>query len=80
MQAVEFVKDRRTREPFLRSEKFAERFTENAFNNGLILWNNVGHVDGTNGDLVMVAPPFTVTDEEITEFIKRFKKSLEQTI
>ena len=80
MQAVEFVKDRRTREPFRRSEKFAERFTENAFNNGLILWNNVGHADGVNGDLVMVAPPFTVTDEEISEFIKRFKKSLEQTI
>jgi adenosylmethionine-8-amino-7-oxononanoate aminotransferase len=80
MHAVEFVKDRNSREPFPRSEKFAERFTENAFNNGLILWNNVGHVDGTNGDLVMVAPPFTVTDEEIAEFIKRFKKSLEQTI
>jgi adenosylmethionine-8-amino-7-oxononanoate aminotransferase len=80
MHAVEFVRDRKTREPFPRSEKFAERFTENAFNNGLILWNNVGHVDGTNGDLVMVAPPFTVTDEEIAEFIKRFKKSLEQTI
>jgi adenosylmethionine-8-amino-7-oxononanoate aminotransferase len=80
MQAVEFVKDRRTREPFPRSEKFAERFTENAFNNGLILWNNVGHVDGINGDLVMVAPPFIVSDEEIAEFIKRFKKSLEQTI
>jgi adenosylmethionine-8-amino-7-oxononanoate aminotransferase len=46
----------------------------------VILWNNVGHVDGTNGDLVMVAPPFTVTDEEIADFMKLFKKSLEQTI
>jgi len=80
MQAVEFVKDRRTREPFPRSEKFAERFTENAFNNGLILWSNVGHADGISGDLVMVAPPFIVSDEEIADFIKRFKKSLEQTI
>ena len=80
MWAVEFVQDRKTKNPFARSEKFAERFTEAAFRNGLILWFNVGHVDGTNGDLVMVAPPFTVTDDEIEDFMKRFKKSLEQTI
>jgi adenosylmethionine-8-amino-7-oxononanoate aminotransferase len=80
MWAVEFVQDRKTKAPFARSTKFAERFTENAFQNGVILWHNVGHVNGTDGDLVMVAPPFTVTDEEITHFISRFKKSLEQTI
>lgn len=80
MWAIEFVRDRKTKEPFARSEKFVERFTEAAFQNGVILWHNVGHVDGTNGDLVMVAPPFIVTDEEIADFMKRFKKSLEQTI
>jgi adenosylmethionine-8-amino-7-oxononanoate aminotransferase len=80
MFAVEFVQDRKTKTPFNRSEKFVERLTEAAFQNGVILWNNVGHVDGTNGDLVMIAPPFTVTDEELADFMKRFKKSLEQTI
>jgi adenosylmethionine-8-amino-7-oxononanoate aminotransferase len=80
MFAIEFVQDRKTKVPFNRTEKFAERLTEAAFQNGVILWNNVGHVDGTNGDLVMVAPPFTVTEEEIADFMQRFKKSLEQTI
>ena len=80
MWAVEFVQDRKTKAPFPRSDKFAERFTEAAFQNGVILWNNVGHVDGTNGDLVMIAPPFSVSDEEIADFINRFKKSLEQVI
>jgi adenosylmethionine-8-amino-7-oxononanoate aminotransferase len=80
MWAVEFVQDRKTKAPFPRSHKFAERFTEAAFQNGVILWNNVGHVDGTNGDLVMIAPPFSVSDEEIADFINRFKKSLEQVI
>ena len=80
MWAVEFVQNRKTKAPFARSEKFAERFTEAAFQNGVILWNNVGHVDGTNGDLVMIAPPFSVSDEEIADFINRFKKSLEQVI
>ncbi len=78
MAAVEFVKDRFTKAPFPRGEKFAERFTEKAFQNGLILWPNVGNADGTNGDLIMLAPPFTVTQEEISEIVTLLKKTLEQ--
>lgn len=78
--AVEFVQDRKTKQPFPRNEKFAERFVEAAFSNGLILWPNIGHVDGTNGDLVMVAPPLVSTKEEISELIGLFKQTLEQRI
>lgn len=80
MAAVEFVKNKETKEPFARSEKFAEKFTERAFKNGLILWSNVGHVDGTNGDLVMVSPPFTISVEEISELVAKFKQTLEQML
>lgn len=80
MAAVEFVKNKEMKEPFARSEKFAEKFTELAFKNGLILWPNVGHVDGTNGDLVMVSPPFTISLEEISELVAKFKQTLEQML
>lgn len=80
MAAVEFVKNKDTKEPFVRSEKFAEKFTDLAFKNGLILWSNVGHVDGTNGDLVMVSPPFTISLEEISELVAKFKQTLEQML
>lgn len=80
MAAVEFVKNKETKEPFARTEKFAEKFTELAFKNGLILWSNVGHVDGTNGDLVMVSPPFTISVEEISELVAKFKQTLEQML
>jgi adenosylmethionine-8-amino-7-oxononanoate aminotransferase len=80
MAAVEFVKNKDTKEPFARSEKFAETFTDLAFKNGLILWSNVGHVDGTNGDLVMVSPPFTISLEEISELVAKFKQTLEQML
>ncbi|HSE39425.1 MAG TPA: aminotransferase class III-fold pyridoxal phosphate-dependent enzyme, partial [Acidobacteriota bacterium] len=80
MAAIEFVKNKETKEPFPRSEKFAERFTDIAFENGLILWSNVGHVDGTNGDLVMISPPFTVSDGEISELAAIFKHSLEKML
>jgi adenosylmethionine-8-amino-7-oxononanoate aminotransferase len=80
MAALEFVEDRETKAAFPRAEKFAEHFTERAFENGLILWANVGHVDGTNGDLVMLAPPFNVTEEELNELISLLKKTLEQML
>src|SRR2546426_12611367 len=61
---VEFVEDKETRAPFARSLRFAETFTEAAQEAGLVVWPNVGHADGENGDLVMIAPPFVVTEEQ----------------
>ena len=78
LAAVEFVADRATKRPFERSLRFAERFTERAFANGLIVWPNVGNVDGTSGDLVVVAPPFTATEEELEEIVRRMDGTLKE--
>jgi adenosylmethionine-8-amino-7-oxononanoate aminotransferase len=78
LAGIEFVADRDTRAPLPRSERFAERFADAAFDNGLIVWPNVGHVDGENGDLVMIAPPFTITRDEIGEIVRRCRVTLEQ--
>ncbi len=75
--AVEFVADRETRAPMARSQKFAERFTQAAQDAGLIVWPNVGHADGVNGDLVMIAPPFVISRDEISEIVRRFQVALE---
>jgi adenosylmethionine-8-amino-7-oxononanoate aminotransferase len=77
LAGIEFVKDRESKEPFPRAEKFSERLVVEASNNGLILWPNVGHVDGINGDLVMLAPPFTITEEQIGELVSLFELSLQ---
>jgi len=71
LAGIEFVRDRDTRAPFPRSAKFAERFTEAAQEAGLIVWPNTGHADGTDGDLVMLAPPFIVTETELDETVSR---------
>jgi adenosylmethionine-8-amino-7-oxononanoate aminotransferase len=78
LAAVELVRDRATKQPFARAERFAERLVASAFRNGLILWPNVGHVDGTDGDLVMVAPPFVVDEAQIGEIVAAFDKALEE--
>lgn len=78
LAAVEFVADRAEKRPFLRAERFSERFTERAFANGLIVWPNAGNVDGASGDLVVVAPPFTTTEDELEEIVRRFERTLKE--
>jgi adenosylmethionine-8-amino-7-oxononanoate aminotransferase len=76
LAAVELVADRESRRPFWRSLKVAEMLIDSALSRGLVLWPNVGHADGENGDLVMIAPPFTITSEEIDELVARLRDSL----
>ena len=73
LAGIEFVADKKTKAPFPRSLKFAETFVAKAQDAGLIVWPNTGHADGENGDLVMMAPPFIVTEAEIDEIVVRFK-------
>lgn len=80
LAGVEFVADKETRAPFPRPAKFAERFTAAAQQAGLIVWPNVGHADGVNGDLAMLAPPFVVSEEEIDGIVDRFTRALRTNI
>lgn len=72
LAGVEFVADTERRTPFPRASRIAERFTRAAQDAGLIVWPNVGHADGTDGDLVMLAPPYIITEAEIDEIVERF--------
>ncbi len=76
LSGVEFVADRATRAPIPRARKLAERFTQRARDNGLIVWPNVGHANGHDGDLVMLAPPFVISTAEIDEIVDKFRTTL----
>jgi adenosylmethionine-8-amino-7-oxononanoate aminotransferase len=80
LAGVEFVADKATKAPFPRARRFAESFAAAARDAGLVVWTNVGHADGENGDLAMVAPPFVVSEAEIAEIAARFKTALERTL
>lgn len=61
---IELVRDRETKEPFPRLQKVAEQVLATAREGGLLLYSSTGHVDGTNGDLILLGPPFVISDEE----------------
>ena len=76
LAAVELVEDKETRAPFPREAHVAERLTAAALDAGLVIWPNVGHADGARGDLVMIAPPFIVTHEEIDLIVERLATAI----
>ena len=80
LAAVELVEDRETRAPFAREAHVAERLTAAALDAGLVVWPNVGHADGTRGDLVMLAPPFVITEEEIDMIGDRLEAAIEAVL
>ena len=75
-----FVDDAGTSAPFPRALRFAETFADAALEAGLVVWPNVGHADGSRGDLVMLAPPFSVSEAELDEIVTRFATALDRTL
>jgi adenosylmethionine-8-amino-7-oxononanoate aminotransferase len=74
--AVELVADRAARRPFPRAEKKAEALAARCFANGLVVYPGTGCATGTEGDLVMVAPPFVIQDHEVEELCAILDRSL----
>ncbi len=73
---VEFVKNKKKKTPFPREQKYAEAFIAEALDRGLVLWPNIGQADGTNGDLVMIAPPFIIQEDEISKMLEKIESTL----
>ena len=74
---VELVADTRTRRPFPRAEKRAETVAACAFAQGLIVYPSAGCATGTEGDVVMLAPPLVVTEAEIDEMAAILDRAIE---
>lgn len=68
---IELVANRDSKEPFPRPKKVAEQVLAAARDQGLLLYSSTGHVDGTNGDLIVLGPPFTLSDEETEVLVER---------
>ncbi len=76
MVGIELVDDRETKRPFPRSAKAAERVIAVAREAGLLLYPSTGCADGTDGDLVMLGPPFVITDAELGEAVDKTREAV----
>ena len=73
---VEFVADRKTRAPFPPAARFARRVADAAFDNGLIVYPGAGCADGVAGDLVLIAPPFIITEAQMDEVVSLLREAV----
>ena len=65
MVGVELVADRATRRPFPRAARLIETVMVHARAAGLLMYHGTGNADGTNGDTILLGPPFVITDAEL---------------
>ncbi len=65
LRGVEFVSDKRTKQPFDPQLNFAPQVTAAALKRGLLVYPIQGCVDGVSGDHLLIAPPAVITAEEI---------------
>lgn len=80
MWGVEFVADRASRAPFPPGAHFAQRVADAVFQRGLIVYPGSGCADGEAGDLVMVGPPFIISDEQIDEAVDLLRQAIDEVV
>ena len=79
-RGVEIVEDRETKAPFDPQKGIAAKLKKQAFANGLICYPMGGTIDGRQGDHVLIAPPFIITDEQIGELVGKLSKTFAEVI
>jgi len=70
LTGVELVADRETRAPFPRSARVVEGVVRAARERGVLLYSGTGVADGVDGDVVVLGPPFVITDAEMERAVE----------
>jgi adenosylmethionine-8-amino-7-oxononanoate aminotransferase len=78
--AIELVANRKTKAPFPADKRLFMRIRQQGLENGLICYPVGGNVDGVNGDIVIIAPPYNCTQSELGEIVDKTAKSVRQVL
>jgi adenosylmethionine-8-amino-7-oxononanoate aminotransferase len=78
--ALELVADRSTKDSFDRALKLHERVKADAFTRGLLIYPGGGTADGLNGDHILLAPPYNVTDGELEMIVDLLGETVDAVV
>lgn len=79
-RGLELVADRNTKTPFDPAMGVAGKIKKAAFAGGLICYPMSGTRDGKNGDHILLAPPFIITEEQIDELVEKLAQAIDGVI
>ena len=76
MCGFEFVKDKKTKEPFDPALKVSVMYEQECLKRGLALFSCTGCVEGAAGDMMLVTPPLITTRKQVDEMTDIMRESL----
>jgi adenosylmethionine-8-amino-7-oxononanoate aminotransferase len=74
--AIEFVADKKSREPYPPELHFGSRVNARCRERGVLLYPGSGSVDGVRGDHLTVAPPYIITEQQIDEIAAALSEAI----
>ncbi len=80
LQGVELVGDRESRLPFPRASQVTESVVRAARDAGVLLYWGTGNANGTDGDQILLGPPFVVTDAELERIVDVLGNAIEAVV
>ncbi|MEO6255625.1 MAG: aspartate aminotransferase family protein [Sphingomicrobium sp.] len=80
LQAIELVEDRASKAPFDAALAVHQRAKAEAFARGLLIYPGGGTIDGRLGDHILLAPPYTVTNEELDLIVDLLAETLDSIL
>ena len=75
---LEFSPDPAARTAFAPELKIAEKIKRCALNAGVAIYPGSGTIDGTNGDHLIIAPPYTITPDDVGEIVARLSTAVDR--
>lgn len=74
--AVEFVSDRKSKQPFAPEQGFSSRVAQASAKRGVMVYAMQGSVDGVSGDHILVAPPAVITGEQMEWSVAQLQEAI----
>jgi adenosylmethionine-8-amino-7-oxononanoate aminotransferase len=79
-RGVELVRERAAKSPFDPALRLHARIKREAMARGLMVYPMGGTIDGQQGDHVLLAPPFTVSDTELDAIVERLAQAIDAAL
>jgi adenosylmethionine-8-amino-7-oxononanoate aminotransferase len=80
LQAIELVADRPLKTPLDPTLAMHQRLKVEAFARGLLIYPGGGTVDGRQGDHILLAPPYNVTDGELDMIVDLLAETIDAVL
>ncbi len=77
---LELVEDRESQQPFAAERQINKHIKKAAFEAGLICYPMGGTIDGKNGDHILLAPPFIMSESQIDEVVVKLDSAISSVL